>query len=65
MRQIAGALARRIVCYLKQGDAVRQGDDMGFIKLGSRVDLLLPLGTEINVSIGDVVEGNVTVIGKL
>ena len=65
MRQIAGALARRIVCYLKQGDAVQQDDDMGFIKLGSRVDLLLPLGTEINVSIGDVVEGNVTVIGKL
>ncbi|MCB0602703.1 MAG: phosphatidylserine decarboxylase family protein [Saprospiraceae bacterium] len=65
MRQIAGALARRIVCYLKQGQKVRQGDDMGFIKLGSRVDLLLPVGTEIKVKIGDVVKGNITVIGKL
>lgn len=65
MRQIAGALARRIVCYLKQGQEVRQGDDMGFIKLGSRVDLLLPVGTEIKVKIGDVVKGNITVIGKL
>ena len=65
MRQIAGALARRIVCYLKQGQKVRQGDDMGFIKLGSRVDLLLPVGTEIKVKIGDVVKGNITVICKL
>lgn len=65
MRQIAGALARRIVCYLKQGQEVRQGDDMGFIKLGSRVDLLLPVSTEIKVKIGDVVKGNITVIGKL
>lgn len=65
MRQIAGFLARRIVNYLKPGDSVKQGEDMGFIKLGSRVDLFLPLGTEINVKIGDMVEGNTHIIGYL
>lgn len=65
MRQIAGFLARRIVNYLKVGDQVKQGEDMGFIKLGSRVDLFLPLGTEIKVKIGDMVSGNLDVIGTL
>jgi phosphatidylserine decarboxylase len=64
-RQIAGALARRIVWYVKEGDVVHQGDQFGFIKFGSRVDLFLPLGTEINVSIGDVVKGGRTVLAQL
>ncbi|WP_312788905.1 phosphatidylserine decarboxylase family protein [Sphingobacterium sp.] len=63
-RQIAGALARRIVWYVKEKDEVVQGNEFGFIKFGSRVDLFLPLGTEINVNIGDKVTGAKTVIGK-
>lgn len=62
MRQIAGALARRIVNYLKDGDKVVQGEDMGFIKLGSRVDLFLPLDAQIKVKIGDMVQGNLSTI---
>lgn len=65
MRQIAGALARRIVCYLERGHVVKQGQDMGFIKLGSRVDLYFPLGTEILVEMDQVVQGNLTPIAKL
>lgn len=65
MRQIAGALAKRICCYSKAGDTVTQGDDMGFIKFGSRVDLYLPLGTNISVSLEQKVEGNIDVIGTL
>ena len=65
MRQIAGALAKRIVCYLKEGDKVTQGNDMGFIKLGSRVDLYLPLDAEIVVQMDQKVRGNRTVIAKL
>ncbi len=64
-RQIAGALARRIVNYLKAGDDVVQGEDMGFIKLGSRVDVYLPLDAEILVNMDDVVKGNLTQIAKL
>lgn len=63
-RQIAGAMARRIVWYVKEGDEVLQGNEFGFIKFGSRVDLFLPLGTEINVNIGDKVTGGKTIIGK-
>ena len=63
-RQIAGALARRIVNYAQEGMLVKQGDDAGFIKFGSRVDLYLPLGTEVNVKLGDVATGNKTVICK-
>ncbi|MDR2273731.1 MAG: phosphatidylserine decarboxylase family protein [Sphingobacterium sp.] len=63
-RQIAGALARRIVWYVKENDQVVQGNEFGFIKFGSRVDLFLPLGTEINVNIGDKVTGAKTIIGK-
>ena len=58
MRQIAGALARRICCYSKNNDVAIQGEDFGFIKFGSRVDLFLPLGTKINVAIDQKVYGN-------
>ena len=64
-RQIAGALARRIVWYVKEGDVVEQGAEFGFIKFGSRVDLFLPLGTKINVEIGQVVKGGKTVLAEL
>src|SRR5690606_12187075 len=63
-RQIAGALARRIVWYVKEKDEVVQGSEFGFIKFGSRVDLFLPLGTKIDVNIGDKVVGGKTIIGK-
>lgn len=65
MRQIAGAVARRIVCYTQNGDAVEYGSELGFIKFGSRVDLYLPLGTKVNVNIGDKVSGNITQIATL
>lgn len=65
LRQIAGAVAKRIVNYLEEGDQVIQGRDMGFIKFGSRVDLFLPIGTKINVEIGDKVKGNRTVIASI
>jgi phosphatidylserine decarboxylase len=64
VKQIAGALAKRIVNYLKPGDQVVQGSEMGFIKFGSRVDLLLPVGTQIDVKINDKVKGGVTVLGR-
>jgi phosphatidylserine decarboxylase len=64
VKQIAGALAKRIVNYLKPGDQVIQGTEMGFIKFGSRVDLLLPLDTKIEVKINDNVKGGVTIIGR-
>ncbi|MES2377101.1 MAG: phosphatidylserine decarboxylase family protein [Bacteroidota bacterium] len=64
-RQIAGALARRIVWYVKEGDKVEQGDQFGFIKFGSRVDVFLPLGSKINVEIGEIVKGGQTVLAEL
>ena len=64
VRQIAGALARRIVTYPKPGDSVKQGGDLGFIKFGSRVDLFLPIGTKININIGQRVKGKKTVIAE-
>lgn len=64
-RQIAGALARRIVWYCKEGDVAEQCGQMGFIKFGSRVDLFLPLDTKLNVKIGDVVKGSQSVIGSI
>jgi len=63
-RQIAGALAKRIVNYAKVGHRVNQGDDAGFIKFGSRVDLYLPLGTNINVVLNQKARGNKTVIAN-
>lgn len=65
VKQIAGALAKRIVNYLEVGQKVEQGEEMGFIKFGSRVDLLLPVGTKINVSLNEVVQGGVTVIATI
>jgi phosphatidylserine decarboxylase len=64
-RQIAGAMARRIVWYVKEGDHVEQGQQFGFIKFGSRVDVFLPLGTKVNVGIGEVVKGGRTVLAEL
>jgi phosphatidylserine decarboxylase len=61
-RQIAGALARRIVNYAKEGHEVVQGADAGFIKFGSRVDLFLPLNTKIDVKIGDKVKGGEQIV---
>lgn len=61
-RQIAGALAKRIVNYAEEGMVIRQGDDAGFIKFGSRVDLYLPLGTNVQVKIGQKAVGNKTII---
>ena len=63
-RQIAGALAKRIVNYAIEGDNVVQGSDAGFIKFGSRVDLYLPLGTKVNVALGDKVKGGIQVIAE-
>ena len=63
-RQIAGALAKRIVNYAKEGTEVIQGADAGFIKFGSRVDLYLPIGTELTIKLGDVVKGGTQVVAK-
>jgi phosphatidylserine decarboxylase len=65
IRQIAGALARRIVCYSKEGDKAGQGEEMGFIKFGSRVDVFLPLTAKVNVNLNQNVTGGVTVLAEL
>ena len=64
-RQIAGALARRICWYVKEGQPVKQGQEMGFIKFGSRVDIFIPLNATINVKIGEKTSGGQTIIAKL
>jgi len=64
-RQIAGAVARRIVNYAEKGSQVVQGEDAGFIKFGSRVDLFLPLKTQIDVKVDDVVKGGIQTIAHL
>ena len=64
-RQIAGALARRIVWYCKEGDVAEQCGEMGFIKFGSRLDLFLPPGTPLKVNIGDTVKGSQTILAEL
>ncbi|HTF27482.1 MAG TPA: phosphatidylserine decarboxylase family protein [Flavitalea sp.] len=64
-KQIAGAVARRIVNYLRVGEKVEQSTEYGFIKFGSRVDVLLPLDATINVKINDMVQGGVTVLATL
>jgi phosphatidylserine decarboxylase len=64
-RQIAGALARRICWYVKEGQAVTQGEEFGFIKFGSRIDIYLPLGTKILVNLEDKPVGGETVIAEL
>ncbi len=65
VKQIAGALAKRIVNYLQVGQKVKQTEEMGFIKFGSRVDMLLPLGTKVTVELNQVVKGGVTRIAEL
>ncbi len=65
VKQIAGALAKRIVNYLKAGQKINQTAELGFIKFGSRVDLLLPPGTEVDVKLGQNVQGGITVIARL
>ncbi|MGV6945549.1 phosphatidylserine decarboxylase family protein [Sphingobacterium kyonggiense] len=64
-RQIAGALARRIVWYVKEGQPVQQGDEFGFIKFGSRVDLFLPLDAKVEVNIDQKVVGGKTIIARV
>lgn len=63
VRQIAGKLARRIVYYVEEGDEIERGEEFGFIKFGSRIDLFLPLNTQINVELNQKVRGGETVIG--
>jgi len=63
-KQIAGALAKRIINYTQVGQQVKQGDEYGFIKFGSRVDVLLPVSAKINVSLNEVVQGGVTVLAS-
>lgn len=65
MRQIAGALAKRIKWYVGEGDQVEQGKDMGFIKFGSRVDLFLPLDAKIEVTMNQHVKGNKTIVARV
>jgi len=64
-RQIAGAVARRICYYVKEDQPVKTGEEFGFIKFGSRIDVFLPLNCEINVKIGDKVKGKLTKLGQL
>ena len=65
MRQVAGAVARRIVTYLEAGERSEINGELGFIKFGSRIDVFLPVGTEITVKIGDKVKGNISTIAKI
>ncbi len=64
LRQIAGAVARRIVTYPNVGDRIEQGEELGFIKFGSRVDLLLPIGTKIDAILGDSMRSGITKISS-
>ncbi len=64
-RQIAGALARRIKCYVKEGQPLVQGQEFGFIKFGSRVDIFLPLEAKVVIKIGDITKGGRTIIAEL
>jgi phosphatidylserine decarboxylase len=65
VKQIAGAVARRIVCYADKNNVFKQGDELGFIKFGSRVDIILPLDAKINVSLDEIIIGNKTIIAEL
>lgn len=65
IRQIAGALARRIKWYVKEGQPMQQGEEFGFIKFGSRVDIFLPLDTKINIAVGEETKGGRTIIAEL
>jgi phosphatidylserine decarboxylase len=63
--QVAGLLARRIVCWVAAGDRVQRGERFGLIRFGSRMDTFLPLGTAVKVAVGDRVKGGETVLGEL
>ena len=65
VKQIAGALAKRIINYLREGQVIQQSAEFGFIKFGSRVDVLLPPGTKVNVTLNQVVKGGITVLATL
>ena len=65
LRQIAGALARRICYYVKEGQQVSQNEEFGFIRFGSRVDLFFPVGTKVDVKIGEIVQGGITVLARI
>jgi phosphatidylserine decarboxylase len=65
MRQIAGAVARRIRFFLTPGQEVKQGEELGFIKFGSRMDVFLPLDTKVNIEMGQKIKGGVTVLATL
>ena len=65
IRQIAGFVARRIVWYCNQGDEVKQGDELGFIKFGSRVDLFLPLDAKVKVELEEKVKGGISVLAEI
>lgn len=65
MRQIAGALARRICYYVKEGQPIAQNEEFGFIRFGSRVDIYFPIGTQVDVKIGQIVQGGITVLAKI
>lgn len=64
VKQIAGTVARRIVCYAKQGLYVKQGDDLGFIRFGSRVDIFIPLNAPVLIKMNEKVKGNKTMISR-
>ena len=65
VKQIAGLIARRIICYAKEGDEYELGERFGLIRFGSRTDIFVPEGTEINVKEGDIVSGGSSTIGHL
>jgi len=65
LRQIAGAVARRIVCYAKEGDEAVQGEQLGFIKFGSRVDVFLPVGAKINIKLDEPVKAGKTILAEI
>lgn len=64
LRQVAGAMARRICYYVKEGNTIEQNAEFGFIKFGSRVDLFFPIGTKVEVTIGQIVQGGVTILTR-
>ena len=65
MRQFAGGFGSRIACYIKQGDSVAQGTPFGYNKMGSRVDVLLPISTKLNVQLNQAVKGGTTILAEL
>jgi len=65
LRQIAGKIARRVVCKCNRGDKLKIGERIGMIRFGSRTDLFLPMNAEINAKIGDMVKAGITIMGKL